>query len=297
MVDGPNLYAYVNANPWTRFDPEGLAGDTAEYSIWDTLAPATAAVARGGRSPWGGERGAIIHSHQTQPILRAAAVTMGVTYGAPMLAGATIAGGEFAASTEIGATAIATFHQGAAAYATNPVVQGAVNGTAIGAFTYAATGDAQTSVANGLFSGLESYATGPSGKSAQRTTVETAAEVQGAQPVGKARNMSTTAAMSATDADGNATTYVASSRARLTSVQRRAAAEAGAVEVPGRVGEHTEIKLINHALQNDLDILSLDPSRKFCPDCEAVRGFLGVPTSTAARTDFHVKPLLSVEDK
>lgn len=24
MVDGPNLYAYVNANPWTKFDPEGL---------------------------------------------------------------------------------------------------------------------------------------------------------------------------------------------------------------------------------------------------------------------------------
>ena len=26
MVDGPNLYAYVNQNPWTKFDPEGLEG-------------------------------------------------------------------------------------------------------------------------------------------------------------------------------------------------------------------------------------------------------------------------------
>ena len=24
MVDGPNLYAYVRQNPWTKFDPEGL---------------------------------------------------------------------------------------------------------------------------------------------------------------------------------------------------------------------------------------------------------------------------------
>ncbi len=26
FVDGPNLYTYVNQNPWTKFDPEGLAG-------------------------------------------------------------------------------------------------------------------------------------------------------------------------------------------------------------------------------------------------------------------------------
>ena len=38
MVDGPNLYAYVNANPWTRFDPEGL-------SAWDFVA--------GGLQGWG----------------------------------------------------------------------------------------------------------------------------------------------------------------------------------------------------------------------------------------------------
>jgi hypothetical protein len=25
MIDGPNLYTYVNQNPWTKFDPEGLA--------------------------------------------------------------------------------------------------------------------------------------------------------------------------------------------------------------------------------------------------------------------------------
>ena len=26
FVDGPNLYSYVNQNPWTKFDPEGLQG-------------------------------------------------------------------------------------------------------------------------------------------------------------------------------------------------------------------------------------------------------------------------------
>lgn len=30
FVDGPNLYAYVNQNPWTKFDPEGLSGDLPE---------------------------------------------------------------------------------------------------------------------------------------------------------------------------------------------------------------------------------------------------------------------------
>lgn len=25
FVDGPNLYAYVVQNPWTKFDPEGLS--------------------------------------------------------------------------------------------------------------------------------------------------------------------------------------------------------------------------------------------------------------------------------
>ncbi len=24
FVDGPNLYAYVSQNPWTKFDPDGL---------------------------------------------------------------------------------------------------------------------------------------------------------------------------------------------------------------------------------------------------------------------------------
>jgi len=30
FVDGPNLYTYVIQNPWTKFDPEGLAGDDPE---------------------------------------------------------------------------------------------------------------------------------------------------------------------------------------------------------------------------------------------------------------------------
>jgi len=35
FVDGPNLYAYVNQNPWTKFDPLGLAPDVAEYESFD----------------------------------------------------------------------------------------------------------------------------------------------------------------------------------------------------------------------------------------------------------------------
>ena len=31
MVDGPNLYAYVRQNPWTHFDPEGLAEELGDY--------------------------------------------------------------------------------------------------------------------------------------------------------------------------------------------------------------------------------------------------------------------------
>ncbi|MGB8355665.1 MAG: RHS repeat-associated core domain-containing protein [Chthoniobacteraceae bacterium] len=30
FVDGPNRYTYVNQNPWTKFDPEGLLSDTPE---------------------------------------------------------------------------------------------------------------------------------------------------------------------------------------------------------------------------------------------------------------------------
>jgi hypothetical protein len=31
MIDGPNEYTYVNQNPWTHFDPEGLNEDAANY--------------------------------------------------------------------------------------------------------------------------------------------------------------------------------------------------------------------------------------------------------------------------
>ncbi len=31
FIDGPNVYAYVNQNPWSAFDPEGLG----KYSIWE----------------------------------------------------------------------------------------------------------------------------------------------------------------------------------------------------------------------------------------------------------------------
>ena len=32
MIDGPNLYAYVNQNPWTKFDPEGLSTEEFEQN-------------------------------------------------------------------------------------------------------------------------------------------------------------------------------------------------------------------------------------------------------------------------
>lgn len=44
FVDGPNLYAYVQQNPWTKFDPEGLfwsALVTAGFAAYDTYQYAT----------------------------------------------------------------------------------------------------------------------------------------------------------------------------------------------------------------------------------------------------------------
>jgi hypothetical protein len=44
FVDGPNLYTYVNQNPWTHFDPEGLAteqdykNDEAKAQAWHDAA-------------------------------------------------------------------------------------------------------------------------------------------------------------------------------------------------------------------------------------------------------------------
>jgi len=40
FVDGPNVYTYVNDNPWTHFDPEGLASDNDKnffQKAWDTV--------------------------------------------------------------------------------------------------------------------------------------------------------------------------------------------------------------------------------------------------------------------
>jgi RHS repeat-associated protein len=36
FVDGPNLYAYVRQNPWSKFDPLGLREDSAGYNWKDT---------------------------------------------------------------------------------------------------------------------------------------------------------------------------------------------------------------------------------------------------------------------
>jgi hypothetical protein len=41
FVDGPNLYAYVNQNPWTKFDPEGLFPNDFSSSFVVEVAPLT----------------------------------------------------------------------------------------------------------------------------------------------------------------------------------------------------------------------------------------------------------------
>lgn len=49
FVDGPNLYAYANQNPWTKFDPEGL---------WlEDLAIAVPSIGIGAKSFWDNVRG------------------------------------------------------------------------------------------------------------------------------------------------------------------------------------------------------------------------------------------------
>ncbi|MCC6224870.1 MAG: hypothetical protein IT195_00510, partial [Microthrixaceae bacterium] len=54
FVDGPNLYAYVVQNPWTKVDPEGLfwsVAFTAGFIIYDSYALATGKI---GGAEWSG---------------------------------------------------------------------------------------------------------------------------------------------------------------------------------------------------------------------------------------------------
>jgi RHS repeat-associated protein len=50
FVDGPNVYAYVVQNPWTKFDPEGLFWSAAiniGFAAWDTYQVATGGISGG----------------------------------------------------------------------------------------------------------------------------------------------------------------------------------------------------------------------------------------------------------
>ena len=88
---GFNLYAYCGNDPVNRHDPLGLdpGGESSGYrpapgwlnrgsasgGLFDAVAPVTAAIARGGRSPYGSTAAAIAHSRdQTMPLLKTVAV-------------------------------------------------------------------------------------------------------------------------------------------------------------------------------------------------------------------------------
>ncbi|MEQ1840920.1 MAG: polymorphic toxin-type HINT domain-containing protein, partial [Verrucomicrobiales bacterium] len=74
FVDGPNLYAYVNQNPWTSFDPLGL--EERSVSLFQILAPAT--YSGTGNAPWSGSlKGDInFYNTSTNPKLQVAAGTV-----------------------------------------------------------------------------------------------------------------------------------------------------------------------------------------------------------------------------
>ncbi len=172
FVDGPNLYAYVRQNPWTKFDPEGLS----EVSIWDSLAPATAAAARGGQSPWGGERGAVAASRQFQGMHAGAVAVAAAPYAATLAGGAAVVAGAEAPAV---AAAVTTRAVGTAL--THPVATtAAVEAVTVGAVVYAETGDVGAAVSSAMLSGVNSYANGAGGKptaSAKDTKAQTEAQV------------------------------------------------------------------------------------------------------------------------
>jgi RHS repeat-associated protein len=161
FVDGPNLYTYVNENPWTKFDPEGL-------SWMDVFAPATASTV--GPSPYGGERGAMEHSAQiTRPVLGLAAATGSAVTAAPVVMAATT---EAAPAVATGATTVALAHPAA----TVAVAESAI----VGGIVYHETGDLGAAVSSAGLTGLSAYANGAGGKpssSAKDTKAEANAAV------------------------------------------------------------------------------------------------------------------------
>jgi hypothetical protein len=87
---GFNLYAYCGNDPVNGHDPLGLnphywvkPNDSAEFTLFDFFSPYTASEMRGGRSPWGGNAGALEHSRNvTMPLLK---ITAAGGYGVAAL--------------------------------------------------------------------------------------------------------------------------------------------------------------------------------------------------------------------
>ncbi|HKQ40119.1 MAG TPA: NucA/NucB deoxyribonuclease domain-containing protein [Verrucomicrobiae bacterium] len=123
-------------------------------SLFDVLAPVNASVARGGQSPWGGQRAALEHSRNvTQPILKTVTAT-----GYAVVAGPTLvaSGAQIAPSgAAIFNTAVTLSHSPAAVATTSALVTGAV--------VYHDTGDAKAAIGSAAFVGLDAYATGAFG--------------------------------------------------------------------------------------------------------------------------------------
>jgi RHS repeat-associated protein len=79
----------------------------------------------------------------------------------------------------------------------------------------------------------------------------------------------TTAVADVTNADGTASTVVASSRASLAPAQRAALRE-GEVALSGKGGVHAEQKITGWAERNGARINAIAASRTICPSCQAV---------------------------
>jgi RHS repeat-associated protein len=158
FIDGPNLYAYVRQNPWSKFDPEGLS--------MEEILIGNQAVEAERRNPATGKD---------------LAVFGGIVIGAPLA----FTFGPALLTTKAAASAVVAGQAAITAYNTSPAVRGAVDGAITGAVTYADTGDPQAAVTNGLLVGVTTYAStpkggapSPGGKSAQQTTHETAESVR-----------------------------------------------------------------------------------------------------------------------
>ena len=277
----------VRQNPWSTFDPEGLAQPRSSFidsrytrppSWLDAVMPATMSAAAGGRSPYGGPREVAQASARVR-------TNLGIAAGAalaPYAVGTGIAAGSAVASSGAAIMHSSAVSSAAVGATLSPWTVPAVVGAGMAAETLQRTGDPVAALQDFVVGTLMGRGLAGPSPSARRTTAEAAQEVQNAQGSAVGRDKSTTAALAIQNAEGENLTLVGSSRGRLTPDQRAALAP-GEIEVAGRPGEHAEIKVINEALRRGSKMLNLDPSRKFCPDCERVREALDIPTSTDTR--------------